>query len=111
METLRDAAEAFPTHVSAINPNLATALEGAASRASNRKEWATASKHLEEATEIDPANVRLWERLGSANRELAKSTKDSAKKRKLLETSERAYRRALDKDDENPGALFGLAQV
>ncbi len=108
---LRGALRDFPEHARTINASLAVALEAEAARSIGRKEFASAQKLLDEATTIDPNSATAWEKLGVASHELARATKDSTKKRKLLDSSERAYRRSLDRESDNPKSLLGLAQV
>jgi hypothetical protein len=108
---LKEAAGAFPEYGSVINENLVTALEAESARLITRREFTNAMKSLEEATTIEPANAKLWERLGHAGNELAKSTRDASKKRTLIERSELAYRRSLERDEEYVPAMLGLAQI
>lgn len=111
VSALRAALKDFPEHSRTINASLVVALEAEASRAISRKEYATAQKLLDEATTIDPESASAWEKLGVANHELARGTKDATKKRIYLDSSERAFRRSLDRESESPKSLLGLAQV
>ena len=111
IEKLRTALKDHPDFEDRIKPGLAGALRRQAQADSKAKKYDSAVTSLREVAELMPADESAHIALGAAYRDLARTTRDSARKRTVLTDAEKAYREAIKLDPENGEALLGLAQV
>lgn len=113
VKALTSAWDVFPKHQDAIRPVLVSSLRVQGTELMNASQYEDALKLFEKTTQLEPEDENNWIEYGRSLREYGRRIQQSnfTRSQVLYERSTAAYAKAIEIDQNNTSALFGLGQV